>query len=98
VSVTELRWRAVPREDLAWRSWNGDFVFRNQCTGSTHLLGPLAGEVLLLLSARDHPATIDDLAAALTASAGVPAVDCAGAIEEMLPEFERLGLALPDER
>ncbi len=98
MSVPALRWRAVPREALAWRDWNGDFVVRNHRSGSTHLLGPLAGQVMLALVARDAAATVDDLAAALETPAAVQASDWTASIEDVLSEFERLGLALPDVR
>jgi len=98
VSVPAFRWRTVPREALAWRDWDGDFVVRNHLSGSTHLLGPLAGQVMLALLALDDPATVDDLAAALEAPAAVQASDWTASIEGVLAEFERLGLALPEMR
>ena len=98
VSFPELRWRTVPREALAWRDWSGDFVVRNQCTGSTHLLGPLAGQVMLALTARNAALTVDELAATLEAPAAVQASDWTASIEEVLSEFERLGLVLPEAR
>ncbi|MBA3507296.1 MAG: hypothetical protein H0T80_16155, partial [Betaproteobacteria bacterium] len=67
-------------------------------SGSTHLLGPLAGQVMLALVARDAAATVDDLAAALETPAAVQASDWTASIEDVLSEFERLGLALPDVR
>ena len=93
-----LRWRAVPREALAWRDWNGDLCVRNHCSGNTHLLGPLAGQILLTLTALDEAATIDDLAVALTAPAGGEASERIASIEDVLTEFERLGLAFPEQR
>jgi len=98
VSVPALRWRAVPREALAWRDWNGDFVVRNHCSGSTHLLGPLAGRVLLALIAIDRAATVDDLATELQAPAAIEEPDWRASIEGVLSEFKRLGLALTEVR
>ena len=98
MSVPALRWRTVPREALAWRDWDGDFVVRNHRSGSTHLLGPLAGQVLLALTARDAAVTVEELAATLEAPAAVQASDWTASIEEVLSEFERLGLALPEMR
>lgn len=98
VSVPELLWRTVPRPALAWRDWNGDVCVRNHCSGNTHLLGPLAGRVLLVLAARGSAATVADLAAAIEAPAAVQASDWSASIEDVLSEFERLGLVMPEVR
>ena len=89
---TQVRWRSVPAAALAWREWDGEAVVFNQRTGSTHLLGELAGEVLRRLIAADRGATIDSLAAVLTTGPGDADADWAGAIAEVLSEFARLGL------
>jgi hypothetical protein len=89
-----LRWRSVPSSAIALHEWDGETVIRNERSGSSHLLGPLAGCVLqVLLKARialgpaeiaaalhPHPAATDDLAE----------------IETVLSEFRRLGLAEPE--
>ncbi len=62
------------------------------------MLGPLAGRVLLALTARDNAATVADLAVAIAAPAAVQASDWTASIEGVLAEFERLGLALPEMR
>jgi len=88
-----LRWRSVPIEALVWREWDGELVVRNERSGSTHLLGPLASQVLKILAAADRPlsgAEVEDRLAAAGSSRG-------GALEvdEVLGEFGRLGLAEP---
>ena len=98
MSVPALRWRTVPPDALVWRDWNGDFVVRNHSSGSTHLLGPLAGRVLLALITMRRAATVDDLAAGLEAPATIEEPDWLMSIEAVLSEFERLGLALPEVR
>ena len=98
MSAPELFWRTVPRHALAWRDWDGDFVVRNHCTGDTHLLGPLAGRVLLALTARDDAATVDSLAVAIERPAAVQVSDWTVSIAEVLSEFERLGLVVPESR
>jgi len=93
VSLPALRWRSVPRQALAWRDWDGNFVVRNETSGSTHLLAPLAGRVLLALIARVDTATVDDLAAALATPGAACGPEWSSSIEGVLAEFERLGLA-----
>jgi len=92
-----LRWRSVPRAALAWREWDGDFVVRNDRSGSTHLLGPLAGSILLALTAMDGAGSVDDLAIALEAPVPIEP-NWRDSIEGALSEFERLELARPDAR
>ena len=91
----QARWRTVPAAALAWREWDGEAVVFNQQTGSTHLLGELAGEVFRRLIAADRGETIETLASGLTTDPGGADddVDWTGAIAEVLSEFARLGLA-----
>jgi len=92
-----MLWRAVPADALAWREWGNEVVVFNQQTGSTHLLGEFAGEVLRRLVAAEGGATAEALAARLEADP-IPA-DNAGwtrAVAEVLSDFARLGLAQPD--
>ena len=88
------RWHAVPDHALAWRDWGGEVVVFNQATGSTHLLGGFAAEVLLRLGATKDGATVDMLAARLTDDPSLAAdgqwID---AIAGALCDFARLGLA-----
>jgi len=79
---------------LTWRELDGDVVVRNACSGSTHLLEPLAGRVLRALIDTSNGMTIEDLVARLhpdTAPEG--RAEGFAAIEAVLSEFQRLGLA-----
>jgi PqqD family protein of HPr-rel-A system len=67
-------------------------VVRNAASGSTHLLGPLAAEVLQALVAAQSDLRVADLAARLRDDTA-PEAQWHGAIQEVLTEFERLGLA-----
>ena len=91
----QARWRALPDDALAWREWGGEVVVFNEQTGSTHLLGELAGEVLLRLVAADGGATAAAIATDLSDNPGDDA-GWTGAVAEVLSEFARLGLAQPD--
>ena len=94
MSASALRWHTVPPEALTWRELDGDLVVRNACSGSTHLLEPLAGRVLRALIDTSKGMTIEDLVARLhpdTAPEG--RAEGFAAIEAVLSELQRLGLA-----
>lgn len=95
----DVRWHAVPREDLDWQEWDGEFVVWNGYTASTHLLGQLAGELLLALAAMPDGARADELTAALTeATHDLDGEERIAMIAAALDQFERLGLAAPENR
>jgi PqqD family protein of HPr-rel-A system len=92
-----LLWRAVSAEALAWRDFDGQSVVRNAHTGSTHLLEAFPAEVLRTLVEVGDFLSAAEVAARL---AGEPAggddfEEWEIAIQKMLKEFERLGLAEP---
>jgi hypothetical protein len=95
-SLSAPRWRRVPRDAIVWHEWDGEFVVRNEQTGSTHLLGPLAGTVLQILLDSDDTLSVADIAARLGDQQAAEAEsDCYAAIDEVLAEFHRLDLAEP---
>lgn len=83
-------WRCVPLDALAWREWDGEWVVRNERSGSTHHLGPLATEILKVLLASSTGLSSAELASRLGA-------DTTG-VDEVLSEFRRLGLAAAEIR
>ena len=88
------RWRTVPAEALAWRELDGELVVHDARSGSTHLLEPLAGEVLRVLIEEGSGMSVPDLVSQLReGSAEEDFADWFAAIEGVLTEFERLGLA-----
>ena len=95
---SQVRWRALPDDALVWREWGGEVVVFNQQTGSTHLLGEFAGEVLRHLVAAKSGASAEALAALLTAGPATTAGDAGWTqpVAEVLSDFARLGLAQPD--
>jgi PqqD family protein of HPr-rel-A system len=98
-SASAPHWRSVPPDAIAWREWDGEFVVRNERTGSTHLLAPLAGIVLQILVEANGPRSVAELAAALGGHpAATNAPDRKAAIDAVLSEFKRLGLAEPERR
>jgi len=90
------RWRGVAADAIVWREWDGEFVVRNERSGSSHLLGTLAGQVLQCLLEADAALSATDIVQRL---GGQPAAaadpDLYTAIDEVLAEFHRLGLAEP---
>jgi PqqD family protein of HPr-rel-A system len=90
-------WRSVPVDAITWREWDGEFVVRNERSGSTHLLGPLAGAVLRVLLEAEAGLCVAEIASRLkdppSAASGS---SLNAAIDEILSEFRRLGLAEPE--
>jgi len=96
-SRSTLLWRSVPPDAITWHEWDGEFVVRNERTGSSHLLGPLAGSVLQVLLEADGALSVGDIAARLGDHlAAAPAPDQYAGIAAVLSEFKRLGLAEPE--
>ena len=98
MSVAPLRWHTVPRSDLIWRELDDDLVVLNARSGSTHLLEPLAAEVLLTLADADAGMSITDIVARLRDGAAADETsEWFSAVEAVLSEFRRLGLAEPEQ-
>lgn len=95
-SPSALRWRSVSPDAIAWREWGGEFVVRNERSGSTHLLAPLAGSVLQVLLEADGALSVADIASGLGDPPAAAAPDRYAAIDAVLSEFKRLGLAEPE--
>ena len=92
-----VHWRVASDGALAWREWDGEVVVFNQNTGNTHLLGDLAGAVLLRLISAGRGATVESLATGLTDDPSQAGADTwMPAVAKVLSEFARLGLAHPD--
>jgi PqqD family protein of HPr-rel-A system len=93
-----LRWHAPSAELLALRELDGELVVYNDASGSTHLLEPLAGEVLRTLVEAGSGMNIADLVTKLRGGAADEDIsEWSAAIEAVLSEFQRLGLAEPEQ-
>lgn len=86
------RWQLVSPDALSWRELEGELVVRNAQTGSTHLLEPLAGEAFRVLMAAGGQLSVPELVAQLR-SPEEPEDEWYAAVESVLEEFRRLGLA-----
>jgi PqqD family protein of HPr-rel-A system len=91
-------WRSVPPDAIVWREWDGELVVRNEVTGSSHLLAPLAGTVLQALLAADAGLSVEAIVARVNEELDPAAPASYGAVEEVLAEFRRLGLAQQEAR
>jgi PqqD family protein of HPr-rel-A system len=92
-------WRSVPSQAIAFREWDGEFVVRNERTGNSHLLGPLAGRVLGVLLDAGDCLDAAEIAARLEPSASsTEASEAQDDVEDVLAEFRRLGLAELDSK
>ena len=90
-----MRWQLVSREALTYRDLDGQRIVYNAATGSTHLFEPLAAELLNALLEADGESSFDDLMERV-AQTGSPPLQWRDAIETVLREFERLGIAQLD--
>lgn len=98
-SPSALRWRCVPSEAIVWREWDGEYVVRNERSGSSHLLGLLAGRVLQVLLEANCALSVEEIAARLAEEPVVTATPhWFAAVVEVLSEFKRLDLAEPERR
>jgi PqqD family protein of HPr-rel-A system len=84
-----LRWRTVSVEALIWHEFDDELVVRNAMSGSTHLLDFPATEVLKALVQAKDGMTAAECARAIGEEGSAAAVD------ELLREFQRHGLAEP---
>jgi len=86
-------WFSIPPRAISWREWDGEFVVRDERSGSTHHLGPLAGRVLQVLLQASGGVSVPDIVSRLgdqPAPADEP--EWRAAIDAVLSEFQRLGL------
>ena len=76
---------------LSWRELDGELVVRNAQTGNTHLLSPLAGEVLRILLEANESMTATEIADRLDGEEAAQ-TEWPKAVAEVLPTLERQGL------
>ena len=97
-TIFASRWRCIAPDAIVCREWDGEFVVRNENSGSSHLLNTLAGRVLQVLLCADRPLTVAEIAVLLldqSSFADFP--EEPAAIGEVLSAFHRLELATPEQ-
>lgn len=86
-----MRWHTVPPEVLSWRDLDDQLVVRNAQSGNTHLLAPLAGEVLRILLSANETMTLAEIADRVRGEEPEDP-EWAAAVADVLPGLERQGL------
>src|SRR5438477_6006455 len=94
-SLSLPRWRRMSPDAIVSREWDGEFVVRNERSGSSHLLSTLAGRVLQMLVEADCALSVAEIATRLDPLAIAPDSEWCAAIDEILAEFHHLELAEP---
>jgi PqqD family protein of HPr-rel-A system len=85
-------WRLIEPAGLVWRCWDDEYVVFHSFSGVTHYIDPIAGAIFEALL--DHPASADELTAALAGLAGAAPTDrAASLVRQVLRRFDELGLA-----
>ena len=87
----DARWKVNPAFPLHWHVWDDEFVVYNTGSGDTHLLDPVAAEVLqsLEIESADLPELIDRVAASLRIE---PDSKFSAYLEQLLSDLHKLGL------
>jgi PqqD family protein of HPr-rel-A system len=79
---------------LLWRHWEQDIVVYNPISGNTHVLTPVAGQVLKLLDT--GPASRAQIAQAISSAAGVTVdEEITREVDNLLTNLDELGLIRP---
>ena len=86
-----MRWHTVSPEVLSWRELDDQLVVRNAQSGNTHLLSPLAGEVLRILLGANETMTLAEIADRVRGEEPEDP-EWAAAVADVLPGLERQGL------
>lgn len=86
-------WAASGASGFLWREFGSVSVLFDPRSGETHLLDPLAREILDLLI--EQPRTEAEAAEALQDLIGERDEDMRPRVDEAIAEFDRLGLIFP---
>jgi len=86
-----MSWTLAPNAQLQWRSWEGETVVYHPPSGDTHILHPLAAEILRHLDG--HTIDIAQLAAHVAQTFDLqPDEELHRQIEYCINQFTNLGL------
>lgn len=86
-------WRVAGTEGFIWREFDAISVIFDPRSGETHLLDPMAREVLDLLV--EAPRTREELSDMLVSVLGGVRGDYDERVMQAIVEFDRLGLVQP---
>lgn len=93
----DQRWTVNPRVCLSWRSWDGDYVAFESCSGQLAEFGVLAAAAMACLEeAPQMPKTTVELAEMLASDLGQSAdEEFVEAVDHTVQQFLRLGWVMP---
>jgi PqqD family protein of HPr-rel-A system len=92
--ASEARWELAQGSQLHWKSWDDEFVVFDEGSGDTHLLDPLAAEVLKTLE--EAPGDVPSLIARVASRLGIErAPEIERHIRATIQRFHEAGLAEP---
>jgi PqqD family protein of HPr-rel-A system len=79
---------------LIWRAWTDEILVYNVQSGNTHVLNPMAAQVLDSL--QRHPGTVPQVSQKIAADSGVELDDeLVSHVERLVADLDELGLVLP---
>jgi PqqD family protein of HPr-rel-A system len=79
---------------LLWKSWGEEVIVFNLASGNTHLLNPVAAQVLRALERK--PANTFELSSQIAASANIDAdEEFIQHVEQLVTNLDELGLVEP---
>ena len=91
---SKANWRLAEGCRLHWKVWDDEFVIFDEGSGDTHLLDPLAAEVLKVLE--ESPGEVSGLARRIVARLDLaPDSDLTERVRELVERFVALGLVEP---
>jgi PqqD family protein of HPr-rel-A system len=86
-----VSWQLAEGCRLHWKAWDDEFVVFDEGSGDTHLLDPLAAEVLKVLE--ESPGKVSELARRVVARLDLaPDTDLSERVSELVERFVAAGL------
>ena len=96
VTLVTMQWKLAPNSDLHWRSWDGEVVIFHPASGDTHILHPLAAEILSQLEVKT--VDVEQLGAHVAQTFELqPSDELLRQLEQCVKQFADLGLVIPVE-
>ncbi|MDA5193619.1 HPr-rel-A system PqqD family peptide chaperone [Govanella unica] len=92
-ALRDVLWAGAGASGFLWREFGSFSVLYDPRSGETHLLDPLAREILDLFI--EQPRTETEVVAQLAELLGSEGGDIASRVAEAIAEFDRLGLIFP---
>ena len=89
-----MNWLVAPNVDLRWRCWNDELVVYHVQSGDTHLLNPIAAQILHAL--QKNAMSTDELLQSVSRTFELePNSELVRQVQQALEQFDELGLIEP---